>query len=94
LHAIADALSAAKLSLSGETLLRAPRGVDPEHPRIELLRRKGVAAGRDFGAPAWLGTKRCVTEVAKVWRQVAPLNAWLAANVGPSTEPRQERGRR
>jgi uncharacterized protein (TIGR02453 family) len=94
LQSIADALTKAGYDFSGETLLRAPRGVDPAHPRIDLLRRKGFAAGRDLGAPAWLSTKRCVGEVATVWRRLAPMNQWLATHVGPSTQPREERGRR
>jgi uncharacterized protein (DUF2461 family) len=29
--------------MSGEALKRAPAGVDPDHPRIALLRQKGLA---------------------------------------------------
>ena len=28
-----------------------------DHPRIELLRKKGMHAGKEFGAPGWLRTK-------------------------------------
>ncbi len=37
-----------------ESLKRAPRGFDPEHPRVELLRMKGVHVGRTFGTPRWI----------------------------------------
>ena len=90
----ADRLANAGLGFSGETLQRAPRGFDPGHPRIELLRRKGLAAGIDLGAPDWLGTHRCVEEVARVWRGLGPMLAWLGAQVGPSRLPPQQRGRR
>jgi uncharacterized protein (TIGR02453 family) len=70
--------------LIGEALRRGPRGVEPAHPRIELLRRKGMAASRDHGVEPWLGTADCAEVVARTWRRVAPLNAWLARHVGPA----------
>jgi uncharacterized protein (TIGR02453 family) len=68
-------------------LVTAPRGYDKDHPRIELLRWKGCIATKEFGAPAWLHTRRVTTEVDKVWKKAAPLVAWLDENVGPSTLP-------
>lgn len=97
LQAIVDALTAAGIAVGpgGETPLKtAPRGYPKDHPRIELLRWKGAAAGRDFGAPAWLHTSEAVPRVAAFWRAAAPLSAWLAAHVGPSQEPPREPGRR
>jgi len=94
LQRITAKLAAAGLGLSGEALQRAPRGVDPNHPRIELLRRKGLAAGIDLGAPDWLSTPRCLDEVAAVWRSLGPMMSWLNAQVGPSQEPRPDRARR
>ena len=35
-------------------LKSAPRGFSKDHPRIELLRRKGLIAVQEFGAPAWI----------------------------------------
>jgi uncharacterized protein (TIGR02453 family) len=87
LDRVTDKLAAAGLGLSGDTLQRAPRGVDPTHPRIGLLRRKGLAAGIDLGAPDWLSTPRCADEVAAVWRRLRPMMSWLHAHVGPSQEP-------
>jgi len=94
LKRITDTLAGAGLELSGQTLLRSPRGVDPNHPRIDLLRRKGLAAGIDLGAPDWLATPACRDQVAGVWRRLAPMLAWLAAQVGPTREPAEQRGRR
>lgn len=65
-------------------LVTAPRGMDKDHPRIELLRWKGCIALKEFGAPAWLHTARVVGEVDKTWKKAAPLVSWLDANVGPS----------
>jgi uncharacterized protein (TIGR02453 family) len=87
-----EALAAARITLIGDRLLRAPRGVDPAHPRVELLRHKGLAAARDFGAPGWLSTRRTMTEVAKLWRAIAPLTGWLTVNVGPSQVDRLSPG--
>jgi uncharacterized protein (TIGR02453 family) len=68
-------------------LKTAPRGYPKDHPRIELLRRKGLMAFRDLGAPKWLHTRRVEDRVRDVWRGVEPLNTWLDAHVGPSTLP-------
>lgn len=97
LRAIVDALSAAGVAIGpgGEPPLKtAPRGYPKDHPRIELLRWKGAAASREFGTPAWLHTPEAVDRVAAFWRTAAPLNAWLAAHVGPSQESPRGPGRR
>jgi hypothetical protein len=66
-------------------LKTAPRGVPKDHPRIILLRRKGLMMSKDFGAPKWLHTKQVVSKVRGVWMAAAEMNAWLDAHVGPST---------
>ncbi len=68
-----------------DELKTAPRGYPKDHPRIELLRRKGLMMSYDFGAPKWLHSKRAADEVREVWRAAAPMNAWLDVHVGPST---------
>jgi len=68
-----------------EMLQRAPRGYPQDHPRIELLRMKGIHAGRDYGAPRWLHTAGALDRIVKTWRDAAPMNKWLDKNVGPST---------
>jgi uncharacterized protein (TIGR02453 family) len=68
--------------LGGHTITRVPSGYDKDHPRADLLRYKSLTAHRDFGCPAWLGTKRAKTEIVKAWRAVAPLTAWLDTHVG------------
>lgn len=65
-------------------LKTAPRGVPKDHPRIVLLRRKGLMMSKDFGAPKWLHTKQVVSRVRGVWMAAAEMNAWLDAHVGPS----------
>jgi uncharacterized protein (TIGR02453 family) len=43
-------MRAAKLDTAGDSLKTAPRGYPRDHPRIELLRRKGLAGLREFPA--------------------------------------------
>lgn len=70
-----------------DTLKTAPRGYAKDHPRIDLLRRKGLAAMRQWEPAAWLGTAKARQRVADTLRATAPLRHWLAAHVGPSTIP-------
>lgn len=68
-----------------DELKTAPKGYPKDHPRIELLRRKGLMTMVEFGTPTWLHTKRVTSKVREVWRTAEPMNAWLDAHVGPST---------
>ena len=74
-----------------EVLKTAPRGYPKEHPRIELLRFKGIVAWRDWPAGAWLGTRGAKGRVVEFLRASQPLNAWLRTYVGPSTLPDRRR---
>ena len=70
---------------SRESLTRAPRGYPPDHPRVELLRYKGMHAGRVFGAPRWLHAGGALDRIVKTWRDAGAMNRWLDKHVGPST---------
>jgi uncharacterized protein (TIGR02453 family) len=72
-------------------LKTAPRGFPKDHPRIELLRRKGLMAGREWPLAKWMHTKAAVGRVRDAWEAAADLNAWLDAQVGPSTLPPEDR---
>jgi uncharacterized protein (TIGR02453 family) len=72
-------------------LKTAPRGFPKDHPRIDLLRRKGLMASIDVGAPAWIRTRTASARIRKVWDGAAELCAWLDAHVGPSTLPPDDR---
>lgn len=72
-------------------LKTAPRGVPKDHPRIDLLRRKGLMASVDVGSPAWIHTRGAVARIRRTWEGAADLCAWLDANVGPSTLPPDDR---
>jgi uncharacterized protein (TIGR02453 family) len=66
-------------------LKTAPRGFAKDHPRIELLRRKGLVATKRWQPSAWMRTKAVVTRLRAAWVGAAAMNAWLDAHVGPST---------
>jgi uncharacterized protein (TIGR02453 family) len=62
-------------------LKTAPKGYPKVHPRIELLRFKGIVAWREWPAGAWLGTRKAKDRVADLFRTAEPLNVWLATHV-------------
>ena len=68
-----------------ESLQRAPRGYPNDHPRLDLLRMKGMHAGKTFGAPRWLHTAGALDRIVKTWRDAAPMTRWFDKYVGPST---------
>jgi uncharacterized protein (TIGR02453 family) len=74
-----------------DALKTAPRGYPKDHPRIELLRRKGLIAMQQFGTPTWLHTAGAVKRIRDSWTGVADLCAWLDTHVGPSTLPPDDR---
>jgi uncharacterized protein (TIGR02453 family) len=84
---VADARSDGLEVMGHDTLKTAPRGYPKDHPRIELLRFKGIVAWQEWPAAAWLGTRRAKDRVVGFLERSRPLDAWLQANVGPSTLP-------
>jgi uncharacterized protein (TIGR02453 family) len=60
-----------------ETLKRPPPGVDPEHPRADLLRMKGLIAVSPELPRELLGSARLVDRLAAFATACAPLNRWL-----------------
>ncbi len=74
-----------------DELRTAPRGYAKDHPRIELIRRKGLMMSKEFGAPKWLHTKQAAQKIREVWTAAGPMNAWLDVHVGPSDLPPEDR---
>ena len=80
------------LDVHGHDVLKtAPKGYPKDHPRIELLRYKGLIAWREWPAGAWLGTKRAKDRIEEFFERSKPLVGWLRSNVGESALP--DRGR-
>ena len=88
LEGIVDKLGRDGLDVhSMEALKTAPKGYPKEHPRIELLRMKGLVTSRHWPPAAWLGTAGAKKRVVEVQRAAKPLLTWLETNVGDSDEP-------
>ncbi|MFZ4373145.1 MAG: DUF2461 domain-containing protein [Mycobacterium sp.] len=69
-------------TMAHEVLKTAPRGVAKDHPRIDLLRHKGIATMKTWPVGAWLGTVKAKERVVTALRASAPLGEWLTRNVG------------
>jgi uncharacterized protein (TIGR02453 family) len=78
---VADLQAAGAQTGAHETLKTAPRGYAKDHPRIDLLRQKGIIGWWEHPPRKWLATPRARDRVADGWRALGPLNAWLDANV-------------
>ena len=65
-----------------ETLKTAPRGYPKDHPRIDLLRQKGITVWKQWEVGAWLGTAAAGKRIAETLKAAEPLRRWLADNVG------------
>jgi uncharacterized protein (TIGR02453 family) len=70
-----------------DSLKTAPKGYPKDHPRIDLLRQKGLICWRHWPPGAWLGTARAKTRVVEFLQAAQPISEWLDVNVGPSTMP-------
>ena len=79
---VADLHRAGYPTMAHEVLKTAPRGFPKDHPRIDLLRHKGIAMMKSWPVGAWLGTRKAKDRVVTALRAAAPLNQWLARNVG------------
>ena len=64
---------------SHDTLQRVPRGFDPEHPRADLLKRKGLIVVFPTLPRKLLVSKALVPWLVKHAKQAVPLVEWLAA---------------
>jgi uncharacterized protein (TIGR02453 family) len=67
-----------------DVLKTAPKGYPKDHPRIELLRQKGLIYWKMWPAGPWLGTPKAKDRVVELLRAAKPLLKWLDANVGQS----------
>ncbi len=88
LESVVAALRMARLEVTAmETLKTSPRGYPKDHPRVELLRRKGLVTMRSWPVASWLGTAGAKKRVVEVLRAAGPLLAWLDTYVGPAATP-------
>jgi uncharacterized protein (TIGR02453 family) len=82
---LVEEVKAADIEVSGQEVLKtAPRGYEKDHPRIELLRQKGLLAWKQWPVGAWLGTAKPRQRIVEFLHATGPLRRWLDKNVGPS----------
>ena len=68
--------------MSDDALRTAPRGYPIDHPRIDLLRLKRLAVGREDGLEDWLWTPDAFDIASDAWRTVSLWCRWLEENLG------------
>jgi uncharacterized protein (TIGR02453 family) len=73
-------LTTAGWTVGGDCLKTSPRGYDPDHPRIELLRHKSLTVGKSYGFEPVIHTPELATQVRADWRATKPLITWLTDN--------------
>ena len=71
-------------------LKTAPRGYPKDHPRIGLIRRKGLMGSKTWVPVGWMHTAKAAERVMAAWTGFAPVNEWLDTHVGPSTLPPED----
>lgn len=77
LAALFTALEQAGFEIGGDQVRTRPRGVDPDHPRLDLMRREFLTAARpiDPATPAAVRTG---------YRELRPLVEWISSNAPPN----------
>ena len=79
IQGVVDRLRGARLEVAAmETLKTAPRGYPKDHPRVELLRFKGLVTMKSWPPSSWLRTAAAEKRVVEVLRAASP-----AARVAP-----------
>jgi len=83
------ALEEAGFTVDGDRLKSRPRGVAPDHPRLDLLRFRSLYAWCSWPPDDVLHEPAVLERVAGAWRALRPLTEWLADHVGQSDRPRR-----
>jgi len=82
LEEIITTIGKADVTVHGHGVLKsAPRGFAADHPRIALLRYKGVTAWKQWPVEPWLETASAKDRVISFFRTTHPLCSWLTDNV-------------
>jgi uncharacterized protein (TIGR02453 family) len=80
LEAIVSDLCGSGWTLGGDRLKTTPRGYDPKHPRIDLLRHKTLTLSKSYGFEPVIHTAELLDLVAADWKAGWPLIDWLSEN--------------
>lgn len=80
---IVGALKRKKIEVGAHEVLKsAPRGYPVDHPRIDLLRYKGLTAWKEWPVGPWLATVAPKRRIIDFLHASEPLKSWLASHVG------------
>ena len=75
-------LEKADVTVTGHGVLKsAPRGYPADHPRVALLRYKGLTAWKQWPVEPWLETAAAKDRIVSFFRTVQPLCSWLTIHV-------------
>ena len=78
---VGDEAFESRFNLEGDSLKRAPRGIDPDHPLIEYLKLKSFAAGTSFDEDDVI-SPGFIDIYADACRTAAPFSEFLTRAVG------------
>ena len=83
LAALVATLDKAGVEVHGHgTLKSAPRGYPADHPRIGLLRHKGLTTWRHWNPEPWLSTPAPAARVRELFAASSDLCDWLTSHAG------------
>ena len=70
------------ITVHGHGVLKsAPRGYPADHPRVALLRYKGVTAWKQWPVEPWLETAAAKDHIVSFLRTTGSLRSWLTTHV-------------
>jgi uncharacterized protein (TIGR02453 family) len=83
LEELIAAIEKEDITIHGHGALKsAPRGYPADHPRITLLRYKGLTAWKQWPVEPWLETVSAKERLVSFFRTTKPLCSWLTVHVG------------
>ena len=66
-----------KQQVGGDQYKRVPTGFEPDHPRADLLKYKGLHASVNDLDPELITKSEFMDYTIEQWRKMAPLHRWL-----------------
>ena len=89
LTALIAAIERARIGVQGHGSLKTvPKGYPKDHPRLDLLRHKGLTTWKEWPPAPWLGTAAAKDRLVEFLRRSRTLREWLATHVGASSAAR------
>ena len=77
LSQLISAIEAADCQVGGDHYKRVQTGFEPDHPRADLLKYKGLHASINDLDPELITKSEFMDYTIEQWRKMAPLHRWL-----------------